>query len=90
MREADAVHAVERLELAGPTRSALSYVPTTVPLIEHVTWSPFTDTAMSWVTFSPVPAALWIAAFGLRAAVHLERRGPKPRTMNRPSPYAAQ
>ena len=35
------------LSFPAVTKSAFLYVPTTVPLIEQVTLSPFTDTAIS-------------------------------------------
>src|SRR5579871_354806 len=49
--------------LPSVTSVALSYVPTTVPLIEQMTEFPFTDSATSCDTGEPGPAALCTAAF---------------------------
>jgi hypothetical protein len=87
VREANAVHAIS---FPSTTSFDLSYEATTVPLIAHSTLLSFTDKAISCVTGSPGPAALFTAEFADHRPFNWKGAGPNPRTMNVPLPYAAQ
>src|SRR5262245_34743157 len=79
------------LSFPAATTSDFGYVATTVPLIAHDTLSPFTETAISWVTGWPGPAAFLTAGFAAGGRPPIwNGAGPKPRRMKVPLPYVAQ